>query len=484
MKIEGFVRMAVAVTGCRRVAFVHALFACLILLVVSVRPAVAIKPDSEEILTLPEAIEIALKNQPAIETQYGLTLQAEAKAGQERSAYYPRLGIGTQYTRIWPVSPQTSSTTSLAGVPPGSNSIPTSINSQATTYEQYAATGNLSQLLFDFGKTPAAVATTKLTAQAARLELQNVREQIVFKVKEAYYTLLAFEQGRHAAEELVAQYKKRLEQARALFTVGSKPKFDVTKAEVELSNQEVQLIRAENNVRQARAQLNGAIGMPNRGPYSVQDGGPSLQWIEQPFDEGLRRAFERRPDLLSLQKQKEAAQEDIKAQRRAHYPTFAGFAQGTYVGTSFPLDHGWTAGVNMSLPLFQGFLTSYKVAEAKAKLLTTTGKERDLKQTIALELEKGYLALRDAAERIKGTETAVRQGRENLELANERYAAGLAIAVEVTDAIGAYANAQYENIRAHYDYRIAQAQIDKAVGGAETGGATEKASPYLTFSGK
>jgi outer membrane protein TolC len=231
-------------------------------------------------------------------------------------------------------------------------------------------------------------------------------------------------------------------------------------------------------------QLNNAIGTPNRGPYSVQDDGPSLQWIEQPFDEGLRRAFEHRPDLLSLQKQKESAREYIKAQRRAHYPTFAGFAQGTYVGTGFPLGHGWTAGVNMSLPLFQGFLTSHRVAEAKAGLLVVTGRERDLKQTIVLELEQGYLALRDASERIESSEIAVKQARENLELANERYAAGLAIGVEVTDAIGTYANAQFQNIAARYDYRVAQARIDKAIGGSETAPAGEKASPYLTFSGK
>jgi outer membrane protein TolC len=483
MKIEGCMRPAVAAAGYLRAAFVHALFACLVLLAVSVLPAVAIEPDAEEVLTLSEAIAIALKNQPMIEAQHGQALAAEAKAGQERGAYYPKLSVGTQYTRIYPVSPQTSSTTSLAGIPPGSSSIPTSIDSRAATYEQYAATGNLSQLLFDFGRTPARVAASTLGAQAARLELQNVREQIIFKVKEAYYTLLAFEQGRRASEEIIVQYRKRLEYARALFSVGARPKFDVTKAEVELSNQEVQLIKTENGVRQARAQLNNAIGMPNRPAYSVKDNGPDLQWIEQPFEEGLRRAFEHRPDLLSLQKQKEAAEESVKAARRGHYPTFNGFAQGTYVGTGFPLDHGWTAGVNMSLPLFTGFITSHQVAEAKAGLLVASGKERDLKQTITLELEQGYLALRDAAERIKGTETAVKQGRENLGLANERYSAGLAIAVEVTDAIGAYANALYQNIAAHYDYRIAQARIDKATGGGQTGG-VEKSSPYLTFSGK
>lgn len=303
-----------------------------------------------------------------------------------------------------------------------------------------------------------------MTTQAARLELENIREQVVFAVKQAYYSVLSAERNRSVALEAVGQFRKHVEYAKALFEAGSKPKFDVTKAEVDLSNADVNLIKAENGVRLSRATLNNAIGLPHNPPYRVEED-PFFAGTGRSFEDAVSVAFSRRPDLLALQKQKESAQESVKAAQRTHLPTFSGSASAVYVGTAFPLDHGWTAGVNMVFPLFTGFVTSYQVAEAQANLIVASANERNLRQTIILDLEQGFLSLREATERIRSTQIAIRQARENLDLATERYAAGLAIGVEVTDAVVAYANARLANIAAHYDQRVAQARIDKATGG-------------------
>jgi outer membrane protein len=413
---------------------------------------------SAELLTLKKAIETALKNQPTIEAQTGQVRSGEAKIGQARGNYYPHLSLGGAYSRIGPVGSQTSASTSNAGLPSGSY-----IPSGNQPYDQYAATANLTQLLFDFGKTGAQVGVQKMNTEAARLELENTRQQVIFNVKQAYFSLLSAQRNRDVAFEAVQQFNKHLEYARALFRVGAKPKFDVTKAEVDLSNAEVSLIKAENDVRLTRVALNNAMGLPDAKPYSVEEDFSSVR-AELSFENALQVALERRPDLLSLQRQKESARESIKAAQRAHYPTLSGSASAMYVGTAFPLDNGWTAGLNMALPLFTGFVTSYQVAEAQAALMVVSANERNLKQTVVLELQQGFLSLREATERMRSTEIAVRQARENLELANERYAAGLAIGVEVTDAVFSHANAQLANIAAHYDRKIAEARIDKATG--------------------
>ena len=162
-----------------------------------------------------------------------------------------------------------------------------------------------------------------------------------------------------------------MEYAREFLEAGAKPKFEVTKAEVDLGNAKVNLIKAENGIRLARANLNNAIGIPNTSPYRVQDDGPSP--VEVPFDEAMETALKQRPDLLSLQQQKKSARETIKAAMRAYFPTFSGVASGVWVATGFPLDHGYTAGVNMSVPLFDGFVTHYQVTEAQANLAVAEG---------------------------------------------------------------------------------------------------------------
>ena len=231
-----------------------------------------------------------------------------------------------------------------------------------------------------------------------------------------------------------------------------------------MSNAEVDLIKAVNEVSFFQTSLDNAMGMPDIPPYKVQED-LSPETGELAYEDAERMAFQKRPDLLSIQKQKESAQDSVKAAQRSHYPTLSGTANYTYVGSDFPLDHGWTAGVNMVFPLFTGFVTSYQAAEAEANLAVLMANERSLKQKIILELKQGFLALRESAQRIRSTETAIKQAKENLELATERYSSGLAIAVELTDAVVSYTNAQMANSAAYYDHKIAQAQIIKAIGG-------------------
>ncbi len=409
------------------------------------------------------AIEIAIKNQPQIEAQRGVVLAGKAKTGQAVGNYYPHFTLGGAYATINPVNTKTSATTSNAGLPPGSY-IPSGISENAESYGQYSTVGSLNQLIFDFGKTPAQIRAQKSNTEAAGYELQNVREEVIFNVKDAYYNLLKAERNRDAVGEAVDQFKKHLEYVRGLFEAGSKPKFDVTKAEVDLSNAEVDLIKAVNDVSLYQTSLDNAMGMPDIPPYKVQED-LSSETGDLDYEDAMRMALQNRPDLLSILKQKESAQDTVKAAQRGHYPTFSGTANYTYVGSDFPLDHGWTAGVNMVFPLFTGFITSYQAAEAEANLAVLMANERNLKQKIILELKQGYLALRESAQRIRSTETAVKQAKENLELATERYSSGLAIAVEISDAVISYANAQMANSTAYYDHKIAQARIIKAVGG-------------------
>lgn len=413
-----------------------------------------------ETLTLEKAIEAALKNHPTIEAQSGQVASGEAKLGQARSSYYPHVNLAGSYTTIWPVSRETAATTTNSGLPPG-NYVPTGSTQRA--YEQYAAVGSISQLLFDFGKTGAQVKAQRLNAEAARHDLANTKEQVIFDVKQAYYNLLGAQRALDVTVKSAWQLKKQVERAQALYDAGAKPIFDVTKAEVDLSNAEVNQTKAEYGVKVAKAMLNNAMGLPDGSPYTIEDD-LSSGTAGQSFEETLQIAFTRRPDLLALQNKKEAALESIKAAQRAHLPTINGSAAFTYVGTELPVDHGWTAGVSMVFPLFSGFATSYQVAEAQASLRVATANEKILRQTIMLDLEQGFLALNEATKRIKSTETALRQAAENAEYATERYAAGLAIAIEVTDALAAYANAELAHIGALYDRKVARARIDKAIG--------------------
>jgi outer membrane protein TolC len=114
--------------------------------------------------------------------------------------------------------------------------------------------------------------------------------------------------------------------------------------------------------------------------------------------------------------------------------------------------------------LFSGFLTSHQVAEAKSNLYILRANEESLRQQILLDVRQAYLNLQAAEASISTAELAAKQAKENLDLANGRYSAGVGSPIEVSDAFATYVTAQANYTSALANYRIAQANIEKAMG--------------------
>ncbi len=392
-----------------------------------------------ETLDLPRCIAIALSRHPDIRAAAGSLRAGESRIGQARAGYYPQVNGSAGYSRTDP-------TTSAGEV-----------------YDSYSSRVSLSQNLYDFGKTATQVKIQEFNRDSTRSELEYIRTQVSFGVKQAYFELLRAGRNRDVSREMVGQFQHHLDQASAFFEVGTKPKFDVTKAEVDLSNAKLNLIKAENAFRLARVALNSAMGLPEAPDYDVADQ-LSSRLVEVDLDETIRKAYDRRSDLKAIAEMRRSLEQSIELARKSDYPTIAGNAGYGWGGGSFPLDQGWSFGAEVSVPLFSGFSTKYKVAEAQANLDVLTANEAFLRQTIDQDVRKAWLNLREAAERGVAAELIVRQVMENLELANGRYAAGVGSPIEVTDALVATSNAKTAQISALYDYKLAQSSLEKAAG--------------------
>jgi outer membrane protein TolC len=124
-------------------------------------------------------------------------------------------------------------------------------------------------------------------------------------------------------------------------------------------------------------------------------------------------------------------------------------------------------GASLTFPLFSGFSTTYQIDEARANLDIARANEELVKQTIRFEIEQAFSNLKEVRERITLADLTVKQAQENRELAQGRYAAGVGNAIEVTDALVTEINAKTAYITAIYDYRLAIASLEKAMGGRE-----------------
>jgi TolC family type I secretion outer membrane protein len=405
----------------------------------------------DEIVTLPKCIEIALRQQPSMLVSLYNMNASESRIGEARSALFPQASISGGYSRIKPLTP----------------SIPPSIVSTSNSgYNQYTGTAAVTQLIYDFGKTPTQVNIAKLNFDASRSDLDATRALTILNVKQSYYGLLKAQRGLDVSKETVAQYVQHLDQAKAFFEVGVKPKYDVTKAEVDLSNARLNLITADNALKIARVTLNNAIGLPDAPNYVVED---NLDVIrkEMTMSQAIDTAMQTRPEVVATSKRVKASEESIYLAKTGFLPVISGNAaynRASVVDQALYKQEGWNAGVSISIPIFSGFLTYHQVNEADANYKAAKANYDLLKQNVVLEVQQAYLNLLAAADRIPTSEIAQRQATENLEIAAGRYNAGVGNPIEVTDAQIIYTNAKTTYIQALYDYNVAVANLEKSMG--------------------
>jgi outer membrane protein len=261
----------------------------------------------------------------------------------------------------------------------------------------------------------------------------------------------------------VHQAEKHLTQAKAFYTVGRRPQFDVTKAELDLANASVALIRARNQSLVARLQLENAMGIRLPEGTTVAETF-DVTPLDVPLDSLRGFAMERRPDLLAARARVAANDELADAAWSLHLPTVSASGAYTWTNFQFPLYNRWNAGVSISLPLFQGFSIVAGEQIARATADVSRAALESVNESAMLDVEQTFLALGEAKERIAATDKLVEQAEQNSLLAERQYAAGIATAIEVTDAQLSLANARITRIQALFDYSSARVRLLRSSG--------------------
>jgi TolC family type I secretion outer membrane protein len=406
-------------------------------------------------LSLQEAVDTSLRNHPTIRMGQATVEAAQQRVRQQVAGYLPKGGYIYTYSRQ--ARPLTAA---VGGVDIGGiqqrRTVTQFFNFNSTNFQ-------INQLIFDFGKTLNAIQSAVASTEASTADLETTKQEVVFNTKQAYYSVLSSQQLLGVAEETVRQNQKHLEEAQARFDVGMAPRFDVTRAQVQLSNAELSRVEARNNVALGFETLRRAMGQTE--PLQVR----LLNQLEhRPLslsEETItQEAYARRPELESIRAQQRASSEQVSALQKQFLPSVSGTAQYNWTGREYPLQEGWLWGVTLTVPLFDSILTTSQLGEAQATLRNLQAQEDDLQQQVTLEVRQGLLNLRRAEESIRVNEQTVIQARENLDLAEGRYAAGVGNIIEVTDAQLAFTLAQANNIKALYDYKTALAELEKAVG--------------------
>jgi outer membrane protein TolC len=269
-----------------------------------------------------------------------------------------------------------------------------------------------------------------------------------------------------AAQRAADQANESLRVARARFSTGAAPQFDVLQAEVAVANAEQALVRAQTSTASALANLNAALNLPLDSALDLAD---TLE--PRPVDgtlaAAIAQALRARPDLAAVQSQIAAAQAGVDVAASGGRPTVSlagGYDVGNASGQANSVSGRWFVSLSVTLSVSDGGVTHARIREAQARLEQMKAREAQIKQQVELDVRQAWLALQQAAAELVASAKAVEQGREAARLAAVRYEAGVGTSLEVLSAQATLAQGELSLAPARFNQNAARNQLILATG--------------------
>ena len=305
-------------------------------------------------------------------------------------------------------------------------------------------------------------------AEAGREMRRGAEVDVAMQARLDYVVTLREAENVRVTGELLRDVDERLRLTREMFDAGRVPRFYALRDETERANVLQMDAMARSRAEQALIALKTTLGVDLSSPIRLAD---PLQYLPAPVsvEEGVRQAGDTHPDLRTAIKQREAAQAEVRAAYGNYFPQ---------VSLSYMYDGMWSknrneasmtavgysVGVVVTLPLFDGFQRENGVNTAKARLDRATQAEGLVRQQIAKEVNQAALMLTAAEKSVEASRKGLEQAEEEFRVVKERFESGRGIQLEILDAQVSLTRARFNAVAALAEYNSAQAMWLRATG--------------------
>ena len=307
-------------------------------------------------------------------------------------------------------------------------------------------------------------------AQAASEQLRSTRDAVVLACAGLYLQAVA-------GESRIAAAKAQLATAQALFDTASDrkkaglaPGIDVLRSQVVLAANRQRLIVAEDEAAKGKLALAHAIGLPLGQELRLADEMPFATLPPITGEQALEKAYATRADLQAAASRVRAAEQEKSAARGEGLPSLSVAGDYGWIGNSASSALGtYSVSANLKVPVFEGGKVQAKVGQADARLRQAEASLADLKARVYYEVQATLLDLKSTEERVRVATDALEVAEQALTQSRDRFAAGVAGNIDVTQAQEAVARAAEERIESLYEHNVSKAALARALGVAESG---------------
>ena len=423
-------------------------------------------PPSEP-LTMAEAIQIAVNQNPHVKAANFQVKAVESNTIQARSGFYPQIDFSETFNRttnpMWAFGTQLNQgSITQEDFDPARLNDPDAVNNFATAV-------SMSWSIYDGGRTKIGWEQAKQNLEVASLMLERTRKQVIAQTATVYVGFLLAQKNIAVIKQALETAQANLKMIESRYHNGFVVKSDVLRAMVRIADLKQQHLQAESRVEVAKAMLNASMGSPGDTPLNPVTPLAVGEQIKGEIEDWIHTALSKRLDLEKLRHQEEMARKEIDKSRAGHFPDLR--LVGNYEIDSEDFSDtadNYTIGAVVKVNLFSGYHITGKTEAAKSFLNRLQEIRKAMELGIQVQTREAFLTALSSWERIPVAHIAVDQAEEGLRIVKNRYKNGLITMVTLLDSEEARQQAHTNYFKALHDYKVARIELALASGTIDT----------------
>jgi TolC family type I secretion outer membrane protein len=407
--------------------------------------------EGVQLVSLAQAVDIALKNNPATRAAWFRARAARDVVGIKEATFLPSVDLFFSANRQQQVAQGGNVVTLLSSLGPAAA---------------------LNWVLFDFGSRRADVNEAAAFAAAASLASDAIVQAVILRVEEAWIQYNAARELVAAAEVNLKEARTSLEAAQARKSAGVATIADVLQAKTALSRAQLNLEQATGFVSVLRGSLATSLGVPATTPVEAAplsgDEGSEFRKEAGDITALVEKALQDRPDLVRSEELRRAAEQRVASAKGLALPVLATTA---VAGRSYYLNSGtapygdtWSVGLNVRFPVFTGFARTHEIARAKEEAEAARQDTEGVKQQVILDVWTSLQNLKTSERQLVASRDLLESALQSMEAATARYKAGVGTIIDLLTAESALASARASLVDARASKLLATARLAHATG--------------------
>jgi len=403
-----------------------------------------VQPSSP--LTLRQAVNIALEKNPARKAALAETRAASADVKQARSLLFPHVAFSEAATAG--DDPVYVFGSKLRQQRFDASDFALNVLNTPAPFGNFSTRFGGTWNLFDSLASWRSVNRAEREKDATDRQLERTDQEIVYRVADSYYAVLLAKKQLEVAEQAMKTAEAILERSKNRVESGVVVESDSLSAEVRLATRKQELIRAQNNVAMAGAQLSAAMGLSTGSEFEPSDALTERDLPVSTLEELEKQAIEKRPDLKRIGSEEAAQKESVSIAKSSFGPrvnAFAGWEADNPTLLAGGGGNNWQAGIEVQIDLFEGGAKQAQLSHERAMQEKVAAMKEMATDAVRLEVRKAYYDVDATRQELDAARASIAESQESLRINQDRYEAGLST---VTDLLAAEEAAR----RAQGDY--------------------------------